>query len=76
MFYLTGVSCGYDEFRCKNGQCIPLEWKCDGMVDCGINDTSDEDNCDNKGILPQHTCSHGNIRKSGSKLSIITMFAL
>ena len=54
MFYLTGVSCGYHEFRCTNGQCIPLEWKCDGMVDCGIIDTSDEDNCDNRGIFYLH----------------------
>lgn len=32
------------EFHCKNGKCIPSEWKCNRRDECG--DNSDESNCD------------------------------
>ena len=35
------------EFKCSNGRCLPVSWKCDEKVDCSFNgkDTSDELNC-------------------------------
>ncbi|XP_069676734.1 low-density lipoprotein receptor-related protein 1 isoform X1 [Periplaneta americana] len=32
--------CAQDQFRCENGNCIPLRWKCDASPDC--DDGSDE----------------------------------
>ncbi|XP_072758580.1 basement membrane-specific heparan sulfate proteoglycan core protein isoform X9 [Anoplolepis gracilipes] len=31
------------ELRCRSGECVPLESRCDGILQC--NDGSDEDNC-------------------------------
>lgn len=38
-----GKVCDAYTFQCANGVCVSLEWKCDGMDDCG--DYSDEANC-------------------------------
>nr|XP_061781469.1 sortilin-related receptor-like isoform X2 [Nerophis lumbriciformis] len=38
-----GNVCDTYTFQCANGVCVSLEWKCDGMDDCG--DYSDEANC-------------------------------
>ncbi|XP_070553135.1 suppressor of tumorigenicity 14 protein homolog [Ptychodera flava] len=37
------TECTADEFRCSDGQCIPLDWVCDGWQDC--NTDSDEADC-------------------------------
>ncbi|XP_022097654.1 low-density lipoprotein receptor-like isoform X2 [Acanthaster planci] len=36
--------CGYDQFQCNNGQCIPSYLVCDYYPNC--DDGSDEENCD------------------------------
>lgn len=35
--------CEFDQFKCKNGHCIPMRWRCDADADCM--DGSDEENC-------------------------------
>ncbi|XP_064423970.1 basement membrane-specific heparan sulfate proteoglycan core protein isoform X9 [Latimeria chalumnae] len=36
--------CNPDEFSCRDGECIPLEYRCDRRPDCV--DMSDEENCE------------------------------
>ena len=36
-------TCKVNEYRCDNGECIPLDKKCDGFSHCL--DNSDEKNC-------------------------------
>lgn len=42
--------CDAYTFQCANGVCVSLEWKCDGMDDCG--DYSDEANCGTEAPAP------------------------
>ena len=35
--------CGVDQSTCRDGQCIPRDYRCDGDLDC--RDGSDEYNC-------------------------------
>ncbi len=45
MLKMTG--CGQDHFSCfKYGECLPVDMRCDGKVDCPDNDQSDEEHCD------------------------------
>uniref|UniRef100_A0A672I1R6 Sortilin-related receptor n=1 Tax=Salarias fasciatus TaxID=181472 RepID=A0A672I1R6_SALFA len=58
-----GKVCDAYTFQCANGVCVSLEWKCDGMDDCG--DYSDEANCAAPTELPgcsryfQYECRNG-----------------
>jgi low density lipoprotein-related protein 2 len=38
--------CGADEYTCKTGSCLPFRFRCDGSLDCGPGDESDEKNCE------------------------------
>ncbi|XP_059930371.1 sortilin-related receptor [Gadus macrocephalus] len=59
----SGKSCDAFTFQCANGLCVSLEWKCDGMDDCG--DYSDEANCASPTEVPgcskyfQYECGNG-----------------
>ncbi|XP_014881102.1 sortilin-related receptor-like isoform X2 [Poecilia latipinna] len=58
-----GKVCDAYTFQCANGVCVSLEWKCDGMDDCG--DYSDEANCVHTPEVPgcsryfQFECGNG-----------------
>ncbi|XP_069003442.1 sortilin-related receptor isoform X1 [Embiotoca jacksoni] len=58
-----GKVCDAYTFQCANGVCVSLEWKCDGMDDCG--DYSDEANCAAPTEVPgcsryfQYECRNG-----------------
>jgi len=36
-------SCQVEEFTCDNGKCLPQQWKCNGVDECG--DGTDERHC-------------------------------
>ncbi|XP_018579962.1 putative vitellogenin receptor [Anoplophora glabripennis] len=66
--------CNIDEFNCKNKKCIPVQWICDGIDDCG-------DNTDEKTELCSHavgvtssvvhiSCEHGFRCKSGHCIAL------
>ncbi|XP_058511391.1 low-density lipoprotein receptor-related protein 8 isoform X5 [Ochotona princeps] len=50
--------CPEDQFRCRNGRCIPSVWRCDEDDDCS--DNSDEDDCPKKTCADSDfTCDNG-----------------
>uniref|UniRef100_A0A3P8N989 EGF-like domain-containing protein n=1 Tax=Astatotilapia calliptera TaxID=8154 RepID=A0A3P8N989_ASTCA len=40
LLYTAKKTCAATDFTCKNGQCLPARWRCDGEVECA--DGSDE----------------------------------
>ncbi|KAM4652668.1 basement membrane-specific heparan sulfate proteoglycan core protein [Discoglossus pictus] len=53
----TVRSCTDNEFTCKNGDCVPLEFRCDQRSDC--RDLSDEEGCDEGCADFEFTCTSG-----------------
>ena len=46
---ISGIlECDEDEFKCGNGMCIDIDWKCDGDQDCV--DAEDEIQCNNSDL--------------------------
>ena len=53
LFSLSVWVCNADEFQCKNsGKCLPKALQCNGALDCGEFDESDEVNC--SGLFRKH----------------------
>ena len=57
MTLLVEHRCRYDALRCDSGRCVPPQLICDGYIDCGLDDDSDERNCTGK--LLHVTCTVG-----------------
>ena len=45
--YQTLIACSRTEWQCDYGQCISIESRCNGNIDCP-DDTSDETHCPSK----------------------------
>ena len=45
------IGCEDGQFACSNGYCIPEEFVCDAIYDCGMADSSDETNCSSMQII-------------------------
>lgn len=54
-------SCPKNKFLCETSKrCIAQKFKCDGVVDCGKNDISDEANCERSTCgMGQFQCLNG-----------------
>ena len=52
--------CQDNQFQCKNKQCIPVSWHCDGMKDCSDGSDEEAESCAQKTCLPgQFQCNNG-----------------
>ena len=43
--FVGNRTCGIHQFRCPNGRCIPVTYKCDSDNDCRDENATDELNC-------------------------------
>ncbi|CAH0549992.1 unnamed protein product [Brassicogethes aeneus] len=61
-------SCNVDEFSCGNGKCIPAQWLCDKVDDCGDKTDEQPELCEHNKTLPGHQapCSYGYRCQSGA----------
>lgn len=48
LLFFKAYTCAEHEFTCESGKCIPKTFKCDGNMDCGVGDNSDEKDCGGK----------------------------
>jgi hypothetical protein len=48
IFFFSGFKCDKTQFTCDSGKCINMKYVCDKYPDCGIDDNSDEKNCNGK----------------------------
>ncbi|XP_070536640.1 low-density lipoprotein receptor-related protein 12-like [Ptychodera flava] len=51
----TVQSCSFHQFHCDNRKCIPEDWKCNGMDECGDNSDESSQNCHNNYHPPSNT---------------------
>lgn len=52
--------CDVNQFQCKNKQCIPVSWHCDGLKDCSDGSDEDAETCAQKTCRPgQFHCATG-----------------
>uniref|UniRef100_A0A665U9T2 Low density lipoprotein receptor-related protein 8, apolipoprotein e receptor n=1 Tax=Echeneis naucrates TaxID=173247 RepID=A0A665U9T2_ECHNA len=52
----TQKTCATTDFACKNGQCVPARWRCDGEPECA--DGSDENGADEEQCAAGNICLH------------------
>ncbi|KHJ87597.1 Low-density lipoprotein receptor domain class A [Oesophagostomum dentatum] len=70
---LKMISCmDFDGSKCKNGRCIPKEWKCDGEDDCL--DGSDEVDAEGNKCYHEAECPENTIRCKNTKKCIPSQY--
>ena len=57
-----GFKCDKTQFTCDSGKCINMKYVCDKYPDCGIDDNSDEKNCNGTVCAPirEFKCANAN----------------
>ncbi|CAB3404118.1 unnamed protein product [Caenorhabditis bovis] len=58
-----------DTFKCDDGRCIPVAWRCDGDIDCRFGE--DEDHCSASCAKNEHMCGKSSILDSRGQLKCV-----